>query len=55
MRNLVVFAVSAGLVGSIAQAREIIRASFDVVEYTPQHDDRWDDAFARFEKLSASS
>ena len=34
--NLVMQAVALGAIGSIAQAREVIRASFDVQEYRPQ-------------------
>ena len=46
--NIMLQAVVSGDVGSIAEAREIIRISFDVQQYTPQHSDLWDDAFARF-------
>jgi rhamnulokinase len=52
--NVMMQAVSHGQVASIAQAREVIRRSFDVEEYTPQDPGRWDAAFGRFEKLTAS-
>ena len=37
--------------GSIAQAREVIRNSFDVQEYTPQDTQAWEEAFGRFKPL----
>ena len=49
--NLMTQAVSLGLVGSIAQAREVIRASFEVQEYLPKQTAAWDEAYARFEQL----
>jgi hypothetical protein len=42
-----------GDVGGIAEARELIRRSFEVVEYTPQSPAIWDDAYGRFEQLFA--
>lgn len=50
--NLMMQAVAAGDVASIAQAREVIRASFDVQEYMPEHPQPWDDAWPRFAALS---
>ena len=49
--NVIVQAVAAGAIGSIAQAREIIAASFEVQEYRPKLPQAWDEAFRRFEKL----
>ncbi len=49
--NVLVQAVSAGQLDSIAQAREVVRQSFEVEEYTPQNAGPWDEAFARFQKL----
>ncbi|MEO8498511.1 MAG: FGGY-family carbohydrate kinase, partial [Planctomycetota bacterium] len=49
--NVMMQVVSSGEVGSIEQAREVIRNSFAVEEYTPEPSPAWDDAFARFEKL----
>ena len=45
-------AIAAGDIGSIAEARQIIRASFDVVEYQPQNKDAWDAAFEKFQALT---
>jgi rhamnulokinase len=46
--NIMMQAVSAGAVSSIAEAREVIRNSFPVVEYHPQDCDPWDEAYQRF-------
>ena len=51
--NLMVQAIAAGDVGSIAEAREVIRRSFDVEEYEPQNTKAWDDAYPRFLNLLA--
>ena len=45
-------AVSAGAVGSIADARQVIRASCDVVTYEPRDTAEWDEAFERFVEYS---
>jgi sugar (pentulose or hexulose) kinase len=50
--NVMVQATTAGQVGSIAEAREVIRNSFDVQEYTPQEPAPWDDAFQRFQQIT---
>ncbi len=50
--NVTVQAVAAGVVGSIAEAREVIRDSFAVEEYLPQHADLWDAAHERFGQLA---
>jgi rhamnulokinase len=49
--NVMMQAVSAGAIGSIAEAREVIRRSFDVEEYEPQNPAAWDDAFQRYETV----
>ena len=49
--NLVTQAIAQGAIGSIAQAREIIRASFEVQEYRPRQSAAWDEAYSRFEQL----
>jgi rhamnulokinase len=46
--NVMMQAVAAGAVGSIAEAREVIRNSFDVEEYEPQNTAAWDEAYERF-------
>ncbi len=49
--NLMMQAVAWGDVGSIAEAREVIRNSFPVDRYEPQNQAAWEDAYARFLKL----
>jgi rhamnulokinase len=49
--NLMMQAVSAGDVKSIAEAREVIRHSFAVEDYYPRPDAAWDEAYAKFEGL----
>ena len=46
--NLMMQAVAAGDVASIAEAREVIRRSFPVEEYEPRDTAAWEEAFARF-------
>ncbi len=49
--NIMVQAVADGAVGSIAEAREVVRGSFDVEEYEPRNTAAWDDAYERFLKV----
>lgn len=51
--NIMMQAVASGAVGSIAEAREVIRRSFEVEEFTPHGTAAWDDAYGRFVKLVA--
>ena len=50
--NLMMQALASGAVGSIAEAREVIRHSFDVEHYTPHETAPWDEAFERFCSLT---
>lgn len=49
--NVMMQAVSSGEIGSIEQARAIIRTSFPMEQYSPENADPWDEAYERFEKL----
>ncbi len=49
--NLMMQAVAAGDVSSIAEAREVIRRSFPVEEFTPQNTAAWDESYQRFLKV----
>jgi rhamnulokinase len=49
--NLMMQAVAAGDVVSIAEAREVIRRSFAVEEFLPQNTAAWDRAYERFVKV----
>ena len=50
--NMMLQAVSLGDCGSVAEAREVIRASFEVKTFTPVNADPWDEAFAKFKTLT---
>jgi rhamnulokinase len=52
--NIMMQAVADGAVASISEAREVIRNSFEVEQYTPQDTAPWNDAYQRFESLSGS-
>lgn len=49
--NVMMQAVAGGQVGSIREARDVVRNSFDVEEFTPREPGPWDEAFSRFEHL----
>jgi len=49
--NVMMQAIAAGDVGSIAEARQIIRRSFAVDEYLPRDTAAWDEAYAKFVDL----
>jgi rhamnulokinase len=51
MGNIMVQALACGAVGSIQQAREVIRNSTELITYVPQQPAAWDDAFPRFQAL----
>jgi sugar (pentulose or hexulose) kinase len=46
--NCMVQALAGGAVGSIAEARELVRRSFPVEEYEPQNAAAWEEAYGRF-------
>jgi len=50
--NLMMQALASGAVGSIAEARDVIRHSFDVEHYTPHETAPWGEAFERFCSLT---
>jgi rhamnulokinase len=49
--NLMMQAVAAGDVDSIAEARQVIRDSFDLESYEPRDSGAWDESYGRFQKL----
>ena len=51
--NLMMQAIADGAVGSIAEARDVIRRSFPVDEYEPRDTAAWEDAYQRFLKIIA--
>lgn len=46
--NVLVQAVGLGLLGSLAEAREVVRRSFAVETYTPHEPDKWQGPYQRF-------
>jgi len=54
--NLLVLALGLGEVGSLGQARQVVRRSFAPVLYQPRPPrDSWDQAYAHFATLLANS
>jgi rhamnulokinase len=53
--NLVVQAMALGELGSLADARAVIRASFESTPYEPSGSAAWADAAARFDELAADT
>jgi rhamnulokinase len=51
--NVLVQAVGLGLLGSLADAREVVQRSFEVKTFEPQRADEWQQPYARFLKLLA--
>lgn len=49
--NIMVQAIALGCLPSIAEGRKLIRRSFELVEYQPQEQDVWDEAYQRFVKI----
>ena len=50
--NIAVQAIACGSIGSISEAREVVRQSFSVILYEPQKSPEWDDAYERFLKIT---
>ena len=49
--NAVVQAMALGHLGSLAEAREVIQYSFELITYEPRPAAAWEEAYARFVKL----
>ncbi len=49
--NVLVQALGLGMLGSLADVREVVRKSFEVREFTPKQPDAWQEPYARFQKL----
>lgn len=49
--NIVMQAIGAGVIGSLAEARNIIRASIETVEFVPQEREAWEKAYNKFQTL----
>ncbi|MGM9665244.1 MAG: FGGY-family carbohydrate kinase, partial [Eubacteriales bacterium] len=53
--NIAMQAISAGEIKDIAEAREIIRDSFEVKVYEPHHTDAWDEAYQRYLNICSAN
>ena len=49
--NVMMQALALGLVGSLAEAREVVRQSFGTRTYEPRDTQRWEDANSKFTSL----
>jgi len=53
--NVLVQALGLGMLGSLSDAREVVRKSFEVREFTPKEPDAWQEPYARFQKLTGET
>jgi rhamnulokinase len=53
--NILMQAIALGHLGSLTEARAVVRSSFDVKTYLPTHQEGWDEAFAKLLTLSTAS
>ncbi|MBN1890663.1 MAG: rhamnulokinase [Thermoflexales bacterium] len=51
--NILAQAVAGGVCASWAEAREIVRTAFPLESYEPRQAERWDEAYARFQAVTA--
>ncbi len=49
--NVLMQAIALGDLGSLSDAREVVRASFEVEEYHPSSNDQWDEAYQKILNL----
>ena len=52
--NLLVQAIALGEIGSVSEARDVVRASFAPTRYEPRETTEWQEARARFRKLATT-
>ena len=53
--NIMMQAITTGDIASIAEGREIVKRSFDVVTYEPQNTDQWEEIYQRSRELLEKS
>jgi rhamnulokinase len=51
--NAIVQLIAAGLIGSVAEGRELVSLSFPMTTYMPRDTAQWDDAYGRFDAALA--
>ena len=49
--NILLQAIGMKHLGSLADAREVVRASFEPEIYEPKHTPDWDEAYSRLQKV----
>lgn len=49
--NIAVQLLSEGAIENISQAREIVRKSETIIEFTPEENEKWDSAFTEYKKI----
>jgi rhamnulokinase len=49
--NILVQAMATGDIKSLAEARQIVRESFEVKRYEPQHSGKWEEAYVRYKGI----
>jgi rhamnulokinase len=53
--NIMMQAIATGDISSIAEGRELVKQSFDVVTYEPQDTEQWNEVYERFRELLEKS
>jgi len=49
--NIVMQAIGLGQLGSLSEARDLVRSSFEVEEYHPMQNDQWTEAYSKWLRL----
>jgi len=52
--NILMQALACGDIATLEEGREVVRRSFDVTTYEPQHPERWEGPYARYSSLTTS-
>jgi rhamnulokinase len=53
--NVLIQAIALGHLGSLSDLRQVVRHSFPVTTYQPREESTWQEAYERFQKLTAKS
>ena len=49
--NVVVQGIAMGAIKDLAEGRKIVRDSFEIIDYTPQNTDAWDEAYLKWQEI----
>jgi rhamnulokinase len=49
--NILAQMIAAGIIAGLAEAREVVRASFPTKTFEPRDVDRWEEAYARYSRV----